>query len=353
MISGAGVCETMRRIMHVDMDAFFASIEQRRRPELRGKPIIVGGRGDPRSRGVVSTASYEARKYGVGSGMPLRTAYALCPECIFLPVDYGYYAGISEAIKAILHDFTPIIEDGGIDEAYLDVSGLDEPPEAIAEAIKRRIKEATGLSCSVGIAPNKLLAKMASDLRKPDGLTRITEKDVERLIWPLRTRKLVGIGPKTESRLAERRILTIGELAAVDERTLVEWFGNAYGRYLYEASRGIDESPLVTHWEPKSHGREVTFEEDTDDPSFVQSTLSALAQRVADEIKARGYRGKTVTVKLRFSDFETHTRSQTLEAPSDSPETIKAAAFDCLGRFDISKKVRLIGVRVEGLSHEE
>jgi DNA polymerase-4 len=343
----------MRRILHVDMDAFFASIEQRRRPELRGKPIIVGGRGDPESRGVVSTASYEARRFGVGSGMALRTAHRLCPACIFLPVDYEHYAEVSGRIKAILHAFTPLIEDGGIDEAYLDVSEEERSPAEIAEAIKRRIKEATGLSCSVGIASNKLLAKMASDLQKPDGLTVITPDDVKSRIWPLRTRKLVGIGPKTQSRLEERGIRTIGELAAVDERTLVEWFGNAYGRYLYEASRGIDESPLVTHWEPKSHSREVTFEADTDDPAFVRNTLSKLAQRVAEEIGTKGYRGRSVTVKLRFSDFETHTRSQTLEAPSDSPETIKEAASDCLERFDISKKVRLIGVRVEGLHKEE
>jgi DNA polymerase-4 len=339
----------MRRILHVDMDAFFAAIEQRRRPELRGRPVIVGGRGDPCSRGVVSTASYEARRFGVGSGMPLRTAYSLCPGCVFLPVDYEHYARVSAQIKAILHVFTPRIEDGGIDEAYLDVSEDERSPAEIAEAIKRQIKEATGLTCSVGIASNKLLAKMASDLHKPDGLTLITEKDVKSRIWPLRTRKLVGIGPKTQSRLQEMGIRTIGELAAVDPGTLVEWFGNAYGRYLYEASRGIDESPIITHLEPKSHSREVTFEEDTDDLTFVRNTLSKLARKVAEELRAKGYGGKTVTVKLRFSDFETHTRSRTLETPTDSPETIGEAAFECLGRFDISKKVRLIGVGVEGL----
>lgn len=342
----------MRRIIHVDMDAFFASIEQLRHPELRGRPLIVGGRGDPNSRGVVSTASYEARRYGIRSGMPLRTAYGLCPACIFLPVDYEHYAAVSKQIKAILHEFTPLVEDGGIDEAYLDVSELEQSPVEIAKAIKRRIKEETGLTCSAGIAPNKLLAKMASDLEKPDGVTPITEKDVKNRIWPLLARKLVGIGPKTQSRLEERGIRTIGELVKVDLETLIDWFGNAYGNYLHEASRGIDESPLITHWEPKSHSHEVTFEEDTDDLAFVKEALLELVQRVAAELASQGYKGKTVTVKLRFADFETHTRSKTVEEPTDSPVRLRELAFYCLERFDISKKIRLIGVRVGGLIRE-
>lgn len=342
----------MRRILHVDMDAFFAAVEQQRRPELRGKAIIVGGSGDPQSRGVVSTASYEARPYGVGSAMPLRTAYALCPHCIFLPVDYDYYASVSKRIKEILHEITPKVEEGGIDEAYLDVSDLDESPEAIAKEIKRRIREATGLSCSVGIASNKLLAKMASDLRKPDGLTVLTPKEIKNLLWPLKARKLVGIGPRTELKLEQRGIRTIGELAGVAAETLVEWFGNAFGRYLYDAVRGIDERPIVTHRAPKSHSREVTFEEDTDDTAAVKSTLEALVRRVAEDLRSEGCTGRTVTVKLRFADFETHTHSKTLDTPTDVPEVIAEAALECLERFDISKRVRLIGVRVEKLSEK-
>ena len=342
----------MRRIMHVDMDAFFAAIEQQRRPELRGKAVIIGGHGDPQSRGVVSTASYEARKYGVGSAMPLRTAYALCPHCIFLPVDYDYYVAVSKEIKAILHEISPVVEEGGIDEAYLDVSELKDSPEAVAKEIKRRIRKATGLTCSVGIAPNKLLAKMASDLRKPDGLTVLTEKDVPGRLWPMNVRKLVGIGPKTEAKLRERGIETIGALAKVGESELVAWFGNAYGRYLCDASHGRDESPLVTHWEPKSHSRVVTFEHDTDDMAFVKKTLCGLVGEVAEDLRAKGYEGRTVTVKLRFADFETHTRSKTLEQPTDDPEAIASAAQECLARFDISKKVRLVGVGVERLEKE-
>lgn len=342
----------MRRIMHVDMDAFFAAIEQQRRPELRGKPVIVGGHGDPQSRGVVSTASYEARQFGVGSAMPLRTAYALCPHCIFLPVDYDYYVSVSREIKAILHGVSPVVEEGGIDEAYLDVTDIGEAPEAVAKKIKREIREATGLSCSVGIAPNKLLAKMASDLQKPDGLTVLSMRDVPGRIWPLKARKLVGIGPKTEAKLHAMGIETIGEVAKLGEAELIERFGNAYGRYLHEASRGVDDSPIVTHWEPKSHSRVVTFEHDTEDMAFVKKTLQGLVREVAEELRAEGYEGRTVTVKLRFADFETHTRSMTLDALTDAAAVIEAAAFECLERFDISKRVRLVGVGVEGLEKE-
>jgi len=339
--------------MHVDMDAFFAAIEQQRRPELRGLPVIVGGHGDPQSRGVVSTASYEARPYGVGSAMPLRTAYALCPHCIFLPVDYDYYVSVSKRIKAILHAVSPVVEEGGIDEAYLDVTESGESTEAIVKRIKRGIREATGLSCSVGVAPNKLLAKMASDLQKPDGLTVLSMKDVPTRIWPLKVRKLVGIGPKTEAKLRSKGIGTIGELAKVGESELIARFGNSYGRYLHAASRGIDDSPLVTHWEPKSHSRVVTFERDTEDMAFVKKSLSGLVREVAEDLRTKGYGGKTVTVKLRFADFETHTRSKTLDEATDETAVIEAAALECLERFDISKKVRLVGIGVEGLKKEE
>ena len=331
------------------MDAFFASVEQKRHPELTGKPIVVGGSGDPTKRGVVSTASYEARRYGIHSAMPLRTAYKLCPDAIFLPVDYEEYQRASEKVKNILREFTTVIEDMGIDEAFLDISQIDKPLEEIAENIKKRIKEETGLTCSIGIAPNKLLAKIASDMQKPDGLTIIKEDEIESRIWQLSVRKLWGVGPKTEAYLKNMGIKTIGELASFSRDKLVEEFGESHGDYLYDAARGIDESPLVTHWEPKSHSREITFEKDTGNWQVIAKTLAGLTRDVTDEMKESGYKGKTVTVKVRFSDFETHTRAKTISKPTDSEEEIRKAAFDCLKRFELKKKVRLIGVRVGGL----
>jgi DNA polymerase-4 len=339
----------MRSILHIDMDAFFAAVEQRRNPELTGKPLVIGGSGDPTKRGVVSTASYEARKFGIHSAMPLRTAYKLCPHAVFLPVDYDEYARVSETIKRILREFSPIMEDVGIDEAFLDVSQTDKPPEEIVKEIKAKIMQETGLTCSIGIAPNKLLAKIASDMQKPDGLTIITDDDIENRLWPLLVRKLCGVGPKTEAYLKEMGIETIGKLAAVPLDTLIERFGQSYGRYLYEASKGMDESPLVTHWEPKSTSREITFQSDTDNWQDIARTLAELTREVASDLKQTGYKGKTITVKVRFSDFETHTRAKTIKKPTNSADEIRTAAFDCLRRFELKKKVRLVGIRVGGL----
>ena len=331
------------------MDAFFASVEQKRHPELTGKPIVVGGSGDPTKRGVVSTASYEARRYGIHSAMPLRTAYKLCPDAVFLPVDYEEYQRASERVKNILREFTTVIEDVGIDEAFLDISDIDKPLEDIAKEIKKRIKDETGLTCSIGIAPNKLLAKIASDMQKPDGLTIIKDDEIESRIWQLSVRKLWGVGPKTEAYLKNIGIKKIGELASFSRDKLVEEFGESHGDYLYDAARGIDESPLITHWEPKSHSREITFEKDTGSWQVIAKTLAGLTRDVTDEMKESGYKGKTVTVKVRFSDFETHTRAKTVFKPTDSEEEIRKAAFDCLKRFELKKNVRLIGVRVGGL----
>jgi DNA polymerase-4 len=339
----------MRRILHIDMDAFFSSVEQKRHPELIGKPVVVGGGGDPTKRGVVSTASYEARKFGIHSAMPLRTAYKLCPGAIFLAVDYEEYSRVSEEVKTILREFSPEIEDVGIDEAFLDISLVDKPSEEIAKQIKKRIKDGTGLTCSIGIAPNKLLAKIASDMQKPDGLTILTEADIENCIWPLSVRKLWGVGPKTEAYLKEMGIQTIGELASLPSEKLTEEFGQSYGNYLCEASRGIDESPLVTHWEPKSISRETTFQRDVDNWQTIAKNLADLTKEVVTNMKDEGYKGRTVTVKIRFNNFETHTRAKTLEQFSESAEEIRMAAFDCLGKFELKKKVRLVGVRVSNL----
>ncbi len=339
----------MRRILHIDMDAFFSAVEQKRWPELVGKPVVVGGEGDPRKRGVVSTASYEARKFGIHSAMPLRTAYKLCPEAIFLPVDYEEYSRVSEEVKGILREFSPTMEDVGIDEAFLDVSTVDKSSEEIAREIKKRIKDETGLTCSIGIAPNKLLAKMASDMQKPDGLTLLTEDDIRSRIWPLPVRKLRGVGPKTEAYLKGKGIQTIGDLASLSLDKLTEEFGQSYGSYLYEASRGIDGSSLVTHWEPKSISRETTFQRDVDNWQAIAKTLVELTKGVVLNMKEDGYQGRTVTLKIRFNDFKTYTRAKTLSQHTDSEEEIRKAAFNCLSRVEIKKKVRLIGVRVGNL----
>ena len=339
----------MRRILHIDMDAFFSAVEQKRHPELVGKPVVVGGEGDPTKRGVVSTASYEARKFGIHSAMPLRTAYKLCPDAIFLPVDYEEYSRVSEEVKGILREFSPIMEDVGIDEAFLDLSSIDRPSDEVAREIKKRIKDETGLTCSIGIAPNKLLAKMASDMQKPDGLTMITEDEIPSRIWPLSVRKLWGVGPKTEAYLKERGIQTVGDLASLSLDKLTEEFGQSYGSYLHEASRGMDESSLVTHWEPKTISRETTFQRDVDHWQVIAKTLVELTKEVILTMKEEGYQGRTVTLKIRFNNFKTYTRARTLSRHTGSEEEIRRAAFDCLGRLELKKKVRLIGVRVGNL----
>lgn len=340
----------MRRILHMDMDAFFASVEEKRNPDLKGKPVVIGGSGDPTKRGVVSTANYEARKYGIHSAMPLMTAKKLCPHAVFLPVDYDEYVRVSEIFKNVLRQTSPIMEDVGIDEAFLDISDIDKPSEQISDEIKEGILVATELTCSIGIAHNKLIAKIASDMNKPDGLTIISESDIEARIWPLPVRKLWGVGPKTEGYLKQMSINTIGELASIPLEKLIEDFGKSYGHYLYEASRGIDDSPLVTHWQPKSISRETTFQTDTDDWQTIAKNLADLTRETVAELKEREYLCKNVTVKIRFSDFKTHTRATTLNEPIDNLEQIRKAAFYCLGNFDLKKKrVRLVGVRLAGL----
>ena len=339
----------MRRILHCDMDAFFAAVEQRRRPELSGKPVVIGGRGDPAQRGVVSTANYEARKYGVHSAMPLRTAYSLCPHAVYLPVDYEAYAAVSSVFKQVLRTFSPIMEDVGIDEAYLDLSASAESDAEIGRWIKAGIQEATGLTCSIGIAPNKLLAKIASDLEKPDGLTVIAQGDVIARIWPLPIRKLYGVGPKTEAQLKKAGLETIGALAAAPPEMLRERFGRSYGGYLHDASWGIDASPLVTHWEPRSISRERTFQEDEKNWQTIAATLAESTRQVVADLKEQGYKARTVAIKIRFNDFETFTRALTVPEYTDSEEEIRKAAFACLKRIALTKRVRLVGVRTSNL----
>lgn len=327
------------------MDAFFAAVEEDRRPDLKGKPVIVGGGGDPTKRGVVSTANYEARKYGIHSAMPLRTARKLCPKGIFLPVDYDAYSAISLKVKSALRLVSQTMEDVGIDEAFLDVSDVSDSNEQIAGKIKDEIRTKTGLTCSIGIAPNKLLAKIASDMNKPNGLTIIGEGDIETVLWPLPTRKLYGIGQKTEIYLKDMGIETVGQLAALSTDELMERFGQSYGQYLYEAARGIDDSPLVTHWEPKSISRETTFQVDIRDWQAVAKSLAELTREVVVDMIYQGYQARTFTLKIRFGDFETLTRAKTVPQYTDSEEEIRRAIFACLKRIALSKRVRLIGVR--------
>lgn len=238
----------------------------------------------------------------------------------------------------------------GLTKLSFDILSIEKASVEIAREIKKRIKEETDLNCSIGIAPNKLLAKIASDLDKPDGLTIISEEDITRRIWPLPARKLWGVGPKTEAYLKEKmNIGTIGELAALPLERLIEEFGQSYGSYLHEASNGIDESPLVTHWEPKSISKETTFQSDLDNWQLIAKNLVELIKDVISSMKEESYRGRTVTVKMRFNDFKTYTRAKSLDKFTDSEPEIRRAAFDCLGRFDFKKKVRLIGVRISNL----
>jgi len=341
-----------RTIIHIDMDAFFASVELKRHPELKGKPVIVGGDGDPTKRGVVSAASYEARRYGIRSGMPLRTAYKRCPEAVFLPVDFEAYERESERFMAILRGYTPLVESFGLDEAFIDVSDCPTPPLDIAREIKRRIREELGLTASIGIAPNKLLAKMGSSMNKPNGFTVIKERDIEKTLSNLPVRRLWGVGEKTERRLNELGIKTIGELARVPIQHLTRNFGDAFGRMLHEHSHGIDESPVVPFYEPNSMSREVTYQEDTRDLYLIKETLFELTRDVVERLKDEGYKARTVTLKIRYSDFHTITRAKTLVEPTDSFNCIWAIAIEILNRVNMEKKVRLVGVKAGNLTRK-
>lgn len=339
-----------RKIFHVDMDAFFAAVEQHRLPELRGKPVVVGGDGNPHKRGVVSTASYEARAYGIHSAMPLRTAYKKCPDATFLPVDFAAYGEYSRKIRAILREYTPLVEPLSLDEAFLDLSHRPEDPVAMAGEIRRRIAEETGLTASIGIGPNKLLAKIASGLHKPDGMAEIkTETAIEQL-RDLPSTALWGVGPKTAARLeAALGVRTVGDLQALPLEALVAELGPRHGEHLYRTCRGEDDSPVSTEWEPKSLSRETTYQFDARKRATIERTIGALVADVAEELHEEGYHGKTITVKVRYHDFKTHTRALTLAEPTDDEMTIRQTAAALLDRFTMDRPIRLVGVRISGL----
>jgi DNA polymerase-4 len=357
-----------RRIAHLDMDAFYASVELLRYPELRGLPVVIGGRGhapvedggrrhfaslrDYVGRGVITTATYAARALRVHSGMGLMKAAALAPDAVLLPTDFDRYRRYSRLFKAAVSEIAPHIEDRGIDEIYIDLTELPGASAELVARIKQRVLAATGLSCSVGVAPNKLLAKLASELDKPDGVTILDDADIEPRIWPLPASRINGVGPKATQRLALLGIHTIGELAAADPQRLIEEFGNSYGAWLHAAAHGRDERPVVVYSEPKSISRETTFERDLHprrDRDKLSEILTALCTRVSEDLARRGFEGRTIGVKLRFEDFRTVTRDRTVQRPTAQAEAILRAARECLRRVSFDGRLRLLGVRAGSL----
>ena len=345
---------TARTILHVDLDAFFAAVEQRDHPELRGKPVIVGG-GGPNDRGVVSTASYEARKFGVHSAMPLRTAGRLCPQGIFVPVDGHKYQEESRRVMAILRRFTPQVQPVSIDEAFLDVTAsraLFGDGEAIGQAIKTTVHDETGLTISVGVAATKLVAKVASDLRKPDGLVVVPPGEEAAFLAPLAISRLWGVGEKTAAALAEFGVKTIGDLAALPSDALERRLGK-HGASLVERAHGIDPDPVSGGEAAKSIGHEHTFDRDTADRDVVERTLLGMSDGVAGRLRSSGIRAVTITLKLRDSSFATITRQTSLETPADLTEQIYEAAVTLLRREMHGQKIRLVGVTASNFRNRE
>ncbi|MEA2519705.1 MAG: polymerase [Chloroflexota bacterium] len=343
-----------RTILHVDLDAFFAAVEQRDRPELRGKPVIVGG-GGPHDRGVVSTASYEARKFGVHSAMPLREAGRLCPHGIFVPVDGAKYLAASKDVMAVLRRFTPLVEPISIDEAFLDVSGsriLFGTGEEIGRRIKEEVTSAVELTISVGVATTKLVAKIASDLRKPDGLVVVRPGDEAAFLAPLEIRRLWGVGEKSATALREYGVRTIGDLAALPDDLLIRRFGK-HGASLAQRARGLDDDPVGDRDAAKSIGHEHTFDVDTSDRDQIERTLLAMAEGVAGRLRDSGVRATTITVKIRDTTFRTITRRRTLPDPTDMTDQIYRTAVE-LARPEVrGLRIRLLGVTASGLGERE
>jgi len=373
-----------RLIAHLDMDAFYASVELLRYPELKGQPVVIGGPGqapwrradgaldclrlrDYAGRGVVTTATYEARALGVHSAMGMMKAAALAPDALLLPVDFDRYRDYSRRFKSAVAEIAPHIEDHGIDEIYIDLSDVSgawdtTPSDALAGArrlartLQARVREATGLSCSVGVSPNKLLSKLASELDKPNGVTVLGAEDWQARIWPLPARSLNGIGPKASARLSELGIHTLGELANADRHFLLREFGASYGAWLHESAHGRDDRPVVRQREPKSFSRETTFERDLHavrDRAELGRMLTWLCQQVAQDLQRQGYVGCSIGIKLRYDDFSTVTRAHTLECGTQEAGLIRRAAGMCLKRVPLARPLRLLGVRVGQLTPQQ
>ena len=377
-----------RRIAHLDMDAFFASIELLRYPQLKGLPVVIGGgrrkvddallgaqpERDPRfipvadfpllkdyvGRGVITTATYAARQFGVGSAMGMMKAARLCPQAIVLPVDFDEVRKYSRLFKSTILEIAPLMEDRGVDEVYIDFTdvpgGQREGGRVLARLIQKAITEATGLTCSVGVAPNKLLAKMASEFNKPNGISIVHEVDVQTSIWPLKCRKVNGIGPKADEKLAALGIQTIGELAAQTPDFLIQHFGKATGAWMHEVAWGRDDRPVVTSSEPVSMSRETTFERDLHavrDKAALGDIFTELCSKLAIDLQRKGYAAKTIGIKLRYDDFKIATRDQTLESYTLDAKTIRQVAGQCLKRVPLVKKLRLLGVKAGTLEKLE
>ncbi len=347
------VCEAMERIvLHIDMDAFYASVEQLDHPELRGKPVIVGGTSN---RGVVSAASYEARKFGVRSAMPIFQAKKRCPQGIFVPVRMARYKELSNQVMEILERHSPIVEQVSIDEAYLDITGLERlhgSPEGIARRIKEEIRRVTSLTCSVGIAPNRFLAKVASEANKPNGLTIIPTREASKVAQSLPIEKVPGVGKKTVDRLRKLNVINLGDLLALREATLLRTVGK-FAYALLEYAKGIDESPIVSHTDAKSISSEETFEQNTNDFEVLRKELLLQAEEVGRRLRRNELKGSTVTLKLRRADFVRITRSISFSEPTDSTNTIYGWALTLLEAVDLSEKFRLIGIAVSSFARNQ
>ena len=377
------------------MDAFYGSVELLRYPQLKGLPVVIGGSrrqaGGPLTaegagrpmhaiplaaferlggyvgRGVITTATYPARQFGVGSAMGLMKAARLCPQAVLLPADFDAYRDASRRFKAVVTAMAPDMEDRGIDEVYIDFTaealGQEQGGQVLAALLQQRIFEATGLTCSVGVAPNKLLAKMASEFNKPNGISVLYDSDLPSRIWPLACRKINGIGPKAGDKLALHGIHTIGELAQQSEPWLVQHFGRATGTWLHASAWGRDARPVVTESEPVSMSRETTFERDlhaVHDKAELGQIFTALCQQVAADLQRKGYMGRTIGIKLRYPDFRIATRDHSIRHYTADAREIRHAAGQCLKRVDLTRPFRLLGVRVgnllpndEALHHNE
>lgn len=376
---------TQRLIAHLDMDAFYASVELLRYPQLRGQPVVIGGRRDHQpeqlpdgswryahlrdyvGRGVITTSTYEARALGVHSAMGMMKAAALAPDAVLLPVDFDAYRHYSRLFKAAVREIAPVLEDRGIDEIYLDLSdvpgaqdGTEADPLAgirrVAQGLKDAVFAATGLTCSIGVTPNKLLAKLCSDLDKPNGLTLLMPEDIPTRIWPLPVKRVNGIGPKATQRLHDLGIQTIGELAQARPEWLIEHFGSNYGQWLHQAAHGQDDRPVVTYREAKSMSRETTFERDLhpkQDRERLGQVFTKLCEQVAADLLRKGYVGRTVGIKLRDDAFKTVTRSITLDHPTRDAAAIRHWAGQCLKSVPLERRLRLLGVKVESLQKGE
>jgi DNA polymerase IV len=334
-----------RRIAHLDMDAFYFACELQRRPELRGKPVVVAGSGP---RAVVTTASYEARKFGIFSATPAARARRLCPEAIFVPPEFDYYRDRSRAVMGVVRGHVERVEQMGLDEAYLDLTGI-ERWRAAARRLKAAVREETGLVCSIGIGPNKLVAKVASDADKPNGFLALTRAEARARFAAASPALIPGIGPKTVERLKSNGIERLDALAGASEAQLAEWFGGRLGPQLARLARFEDDRPIETERVRKSESRETTFDVDLEGLAELEPQLERLARQLCDELAEHGRSGRTIGIKIRLDDFSTLTRARTVDAPTSDFATVHGVALDLLRNLAPQRPVRLLGVRVAGM----